>query len=99
VKPLRFHPSVQRDTKKAIDYYASISEGLGDGFWSELLEALAEVERTPEAHHFDRSGLRRINLKRFPYNVLYLIKPDRIRVQVVRHNSRRPGYGVRRSRG
>ena len=99
MKPLRFHPSVQRDINEAMDFYSSISESLGEGFWTELEKVFSELKKAPEAHHFDPSGLRRINLKRFPYNVLYLIKEDRIRIQVVRHNSRRPSFGVRRSRG
>ncbi len=99
VKPLRFHPSVQRDINEAMDHYASISESLADGFWIELQGAFANVESAPEAHHFDQSGLRRFNLTRFPYNILYVVKDDRIRIQVVRHNSRRPLFGVRRSNG
>ncbi|MDA1005403.1 MAG: type II toxin-antitoxin system RelE/ParE family toxin [Verrucomicrobia bacterium] len=96
MKPLRFHPSVQRDIKQALNYYGSILESLAEGFWSEVQEVLRKAEGAPEAHHFDVSGLRRINLERFPYNILYVIKEDRIRIQVVRHNSRRPGYGARR---
>ncbi|NNE55203.1 MAG: type II toxin-antitoxin system RelE/ParE family toxin [Flavobacteriales bacterium] len=99
MKPLRFHPSVQRDINEAMDHYASISDSLGEGFWIELQEALANIEGAPGSHHFDQSGLRRFNLDRFPYNVLYVILEDRIRVQVVRHNSRRPSFGVRRSNG
>jgi len=79
-----------------MDHYGSISESLAEGFWKELQEAFAKVGSTPEAHHFDQSGLRRVNLKRFPYNVLYVVKEDRIRVQVVRHNRRDPRYGSHR---
>ncbi|MBU6301524.1 MAG: type II toxin-antitoxin system RelE/ParE family toxin [Verrucomicrobia bacterium] len=98
MRPLRFHPSVQKDINGAVNHYWAISEGLAEEFWGEVQGALAAIERAPEAHHFDPSGLRRSNLKRFPYNILYVIKTDRIRVQVVRHNSRRPGFGVRRSK-
>jgi plasmid stabilization system protein ParE len=82
-----------------MDHYASISEALAEGFWNELQGAFGNVVATPTAHHFDPSGLRRFNLKRFPYNILYVVKGDRIRIQVVRHNSRRPNFGVRRAKG
>jgi len=80
-----------------MNHYGAISDGLAEEFWEELQASFSAIQRAPEAHHFDPSGLRRSNLKRFPYNILYVIKIDRIRVQVVRHNSSRPGFGVRRS--
>ncbi len=96
MKPLRFHPSVQRDIDEAMGFYGAITEALADEFWNEVQQTLREIHERPEAHHFDKSGLRRVNLSQFPYNILYVIKEDRIRVQVIRHNSRRPGYGMRR---
>jgi len=98
MKPLRFHPSVQQDIDAAIRHYGSISDALANDFWRELSIALEKIQVNPERHHFDVSNLRRCNLKRFPYNILYLVKPDRIRVQVVRHNLRNPSCGVRRRR-
>jgi toxin ParE1/3/4 len=95
---LSFHPSVQRDINEAMEFYAGITEALAEEFWKEVQQALREIHERPAAHHFDKSGLRRINLSQFPYNILYLIKKDRIRVQVIRHNSRRPGYGTRRNK-
>jgi hypothetical protein len=96
VKPLRFHPDVQRDINRAMAYYGAISESIADEFWTEVNEAFRRIERNPRGHHFDSEGLRRFNLERFPFNVLDLEKPDRIRVQVVRHNSRHPTYGRKR---
>ncbi len=82
-----------------MDFYGAISESLAEAFWSEVNEAFQEIVKNPKSHHFDSSGLRRYNLERFPYNALYLEKEDRIRVQVIRHNSRRSSYGLRRNRG
>ena len=48
---------------------------------------LREYFSEPTHHHFDDSGYRRFNLKRFPYNVLFEDLEDRVRVVVVRHNS------------
>lgn len=62
MRPLRFHPSVQKDINGAVNHYWAISEGLAEEFWGEVQGALAAIERAPEAHHFDPSGLRRSNL-------------------------------------
>ena len=79
---------------------AEVSRKLVDEFWEALNQEFQKALNAPEANHFDllAPDLRRLNLKRFPYNFLYLVEPDRIRVQVVRHNSRRPGYGTRRKK-
>ena len=96
MKEIRFHGGVQRDINAALRYYREESEGLADEFWITISEAFEEIQRYPGRHHFDDSGYRRLNLKRFPYNLLFEELTDRVRVVVVRHNSRKPNFGTRR---
>lgn len=98
MKPIRFHPRIRHDLQEAYAYYASISDRLAEDFWAEISEAIKRIESNPEAHHFTVSEIRRCNLKRFPYNILFVILSDRIRIGVVRHNSRAPSFGIRRLR-
>jgi plasmid stabilization system protein ParE len=44
-----------------------------------------------------RPGIRRFLLEHFPYGIYYRL-PDAgtVRISVVKHHSRRPGYGMRR---
>ncbi len=77
-------------------FYERISNALGDAFWSELLEAIQLACEHPERHHFDQSGLRRCNLKRFPVHFLFRESATHIRIVVIRHHRRHPGYGSRR---
>ena len=91
MKPLRFHPSVQRDINEAMEfYYQNASERVALGFWEELSACFERIANDPEQYPVKLSGLRRCNLKIYPFNVLFENLPDRIRVQVVRHNLRRP---------
>ncbi|MEZ5301647.1 MAG: type II toxin-antitoxin system RelE/ParE family toxin [Verrucomicrobiales bacterium] len=92
MKPLRYHPAVQSDINEAIGYYFDISPKVAEAFWSELSEVLHQIEKRPGMGHIDPSGLRRVNLQRFPFHIL----PDRIRIQIIRHNSRHPRFGVAR---
>jgi plasmid stabilization system protein ParE len=98
MKPIRFHPRVRYDLQEAYAYYAVISDRLAEDFWEEISESIKRIESNPEAHHFAVSEMRRCNLKRFPYNILFIILHDRIRIGVLRHNSRAPSFGVRRLR-
>ena len=99
MNPLRYHPHVQRDIDEAMEYYLGVSESVSNAFWEELSTALESIRLNPGRFHFDPSGLRRFNLERYPYNILFMIYPDRTRIQVVRHNSRSPSYGTRRAKG
>ena len=93
---VQYHPSVRRDVREALAYYSEDSERLADDFWSELQGCIALVPEHPERQHFDLCGMRRCNLKRFPYHFLYRIETDRIRILVVRHGKRDSSFGTRR---
>jgi hypothetical protein len=91
-----YHPKVPSEVRTFVDHYDSISFDLGDSFWFELTEAIEYAREFPERHHFDRTGRRRGNLKRFPIHFLFRIFPEMIRVTAVRHDRQDPGYGAKR---
>lgn len=62
------HPKLADDIRGIALHYAEISERVLSSFWRELDLILASIERNPRSHHFDISGLRRANFKKFPYH-------------------------------
>ena len=93
---LAYHPLVQRDVHGILRHYDRISARLGDEFWAELMRLIELVAAKAERFHFADRGLRRANMRRFPYHVLFRHRAEGVRVIVVRHNSRHPSYGARR---
>lgn len=91
-----YHPKVPAEVRQIIGYYEEISPILADDFWAELNDAIEYARSFPERHHFDQSGRRRSNLKKFPYHFLFRVMSDHVRITAVRHHSRDPGYGSRR---
>ena len=91
-----YHPMVPGEVRDIIEYYEGISQLLGDQCWEEIQEAVADIRENPKRHHFDQSGRRRRNLKKFPFHILFRVMEDHIRVTAVRHHRRDPGYGSRR---
>lgn len=91
-----YHPRVPLEVREAYRYYDETSHQVAERFWDELTEAIHHARLLPELHHFDSSGYRRANLNRFPYHFLFQVHPESIRIIVVRHNRRHPGYGTRR---
>ena len=95
-REILYQSAIQGEIREILDHYEAISGRVGDDFWVELTEAFDCAPRLPERHHFDSSGRRRSNLKRFPYHFLFRTSDAQIKVTVVRHNSRQPTYGIRR---
>ncbi|HYG36880.1 MAG TPA: type II toxin-antitoxin system RelE/ParE family toxin [Clostridia bacterium] len=93
---LAYHPLVQRDVSEILRHYDGISPSLGDEFWAELMRLADLVSEKPEEFHFAGRGLRRANMRHFPYHLLFRVKSGSVRVIVVRHNKRHPSYGTGR---
>ena len=95
---IRYHRQVPPEVWEACDYYDERCPGLGDQFFEELSQLVAKISKHPERWPLLRDGdpRRRALLNRFPYAVIYEVRLDCLKVLIVRHQSRRPGYGERR---
>ena len=91
-----YHPAVRRDVRNILRHYDSISIRLGDEFWEELEALIERARANPGRFHPSDRGLRRANLKSFPYHFLYRVRPDSIRIVAVRQHERHPSYGAKR---
>lgn len=96
MKGLIIHPRAVKDTREIGAKYLAISEELYERFWNEIEEAIDQIELYPDRHHYDPSGMRRSNLKKFPYHILFEERVECNRVIVVRHHHREPRFGLRR---
>ena len=92
---LSFHRLVQREVNEAIRWYEDFSEGLGDDFFAKLTTTPDVILANPEGHGFwlGSKTVRRAKLKRFPYAVLYEIRPGKVRILCLRHDKRHPSFG------
>ncbi len=91
------HPDVAKDIAAAVRWYRGIDPALASAFKQEVDTALVRIERAPTRFHFDACGWRRLNLKRFPYHILFVDEQDLVRVLAVRHHHQNPLFGTSRS--
>ena len=94
--PPEFHRLAERELNQAAQYYALGSPGLGSSFLKEVDRCLQSIEDHPEAGVIVRGSVRRRLLRRFPYALLYKVKPSGIRILAVMNLKRRPTYWVGR---
>ena len=92
-----YHPLTVSDLNSAIEYYNRKRAGLGDEFRAEVYAAIARVPINPSPYAIVEHGIRRCFVRRFPYSVLFrLMNGEAIRILVIRHHRRHPGFGLGR---
>ncbi len=92
-----YHRLFQKDLTAALYYYDE--EGgpqLGDRFFEEVESAVGKVTNNPTRFHFIAEGMRRAQLKTFPYHIIYEESADRLKFLIIRHDKRHPSFGMRR---
>jgi plasmid stabilization system protein ParE len=92
-----FNPLAERELNDAAQYYELESQGLGAAFLSEIERCCASIVDHPEAGRVIRGAVRRRLVPRFPYAILYTLRPDAVRIVAVMNLKRRPGYWVGRA--
>ena len=92
------HLAVDDELSETAKFYADRADrALGLAFIAEFERALNFLSKNPELGAIWRGTARRFPLRRFPYNIVYQIKPEEIRVIALAHQRRRPSYWKNRS--
>jgi len=91
-----FHPEAMIEAKEAADWYAERSLPASIEFKKELRFAEELVTEHPGSWSPYLHGTRILQLRRFPYGLVYVERSDRIVGIAVAHLKRRPGYWRKR---
>ena len=94
---LVLHPKVYSDIAQVMEYYERAANAdLADEFFAELRQLIREAGKRPESFPIRERDIRRANLRRFPYHLLFRMTSDAVRILVVRHHKRDPSLGIER---
>ena len=95
---LSFNRLVPKELRSALTHYHNaVGPHLAQRFYDEFEEPIAAIQRNPKRfHHLPDSAYLRANFPTFPYHLLFRETPEGIRVHVLRHHRRHPGYGLGR---
>ena len=96
-KHVAFTPAAREELRAASRWYEEQRFGLGRELLAAVREAIQRVRENPAAGarvpQVPRSlPARRVLLRRFPYALVYLERPDETRLLAVAHLHRAPGY-------
>jgi plasmid stabilization system protein ParE len=88
------HPGAERDVEEAAAFYEREgSAALAARFLAEFERVARLLLASPGLGTPRTRGKRAFTTTDFPYTVVYREMPGGIRILVVKHDRRRPGYG------
>jgi len=92
-----FHPAAEAEHLESVAYFESKSPGLGASYLAEFEKTMRMVLESPQRYPVARKpDVRRIQMTRFPYTVLYRDVSNTVQVLAVAHHRRRPQYWLGR---
>jgi plasmid stabilization system protein ParE len=88
----RFHPEAEIELLDGSRFYERQRKGLGRSFLEEVRRSIKRILANPGIGQLLDGHVRRRNLHRFPYSLLYTQEGSEITVLAVMHQKRRPDY-------
>src|SRR3989337_654156 len=86
------HEAAEAELNEAAEFYDLKSPGLGSVFLDEVEKGIEIISEFPEASPLVRGRVRKKELIRFPYSLVYSLRLNEIRILAVAHQKRRPFY-------
>ena len=94
---VEYHPAIEGELRDIVAYYNRCSEGLGDDFLSDFERQILRILSRPMHWRVVEFDIRRALMMRFPYCIYFrVVNEDLLRVTVVKHQRRHPGFGKER---
>jgi plasmid stabilization system protein ParE len=98
-RPVRSSEPASEELTEAVRWYEARRTGLGGEFVDAVSVTLTLIESSPEigATISADGQTRRALVDRFPYQLVYRLRPTEIVIVAIAHLKRRPGYWKNRS--
>lgn len=87
---IRYLHAADVEFQEAIDYYNGQKPELGFEFSGEVKEAVARIRNYPLAWTPLSKRIRRAQVHRFPYSIIYEVRVDLIMIIAIQHHRRKP---------
>ena len=88
-----FHPVAQTEHLESVAYYETKRAGLGASYLTEFETIMSAVSENPHRYPVEKQpDIRRVRMKRVPYNILFREFEDSVQVLAVAHMRRHPQH-------
>lgn len=89
---IRFLRPASRELNEAVRYYNAQKVRLGEEFRDEAWETISRIKEFPLAWHPLNETIRRCQMRRFPYGLIYQASDTEIIIIAVAHLHQEPEY-------
>lgn len=89
---VEYHPLAQEELEEAALHLEDQVYGLGYEFDAEYHAGLERIVRNPLTYREVYRDVRKVNLRRFQYGILYVVEGNTIIIIAVMHLKREPFY-------
>ena len=79
-----------------IKFYNTQQTNLGKYFQTDIKNSISRIKEFPYAYAETKHKVRRCVIHKFPYNILYSIRNDKILIIAIANQHRKPDYWVNR---
>lgn len=94
--PVRYHQAAEDELLNEVGYLELRVPGLGRRFLAEVRRVESLLTRFPKSGQEIFPGIRKHNLRKFRFSLIYSIEKDGLLILAIAHHSRRPRYWVGR---
>ena len=98
-RELVVRPEAEEEISEAFEWYEKRVYGLGSDFLLNVDVALQAILSNPQQFPVIHKGLRRALIRRFPYQIFFLLENHRIVILAVFHAKRSPRRWMERDNG
>jgi plasmid stabilization system protein ParE len=92
-----YHPLADQELSAAARFYHRQAQGLGSDFLDEVERTEALLVAFPHTGRPLRGAIRRLGVRRFPFDLIYEVHSDELWILAVAHQRRKPGYWADRA--
>jgi len=88
----RFLEPAEAEVEEAIAYFDRRLAGLGDRFEHEVEATVARITEYPRIGSPLTKRVRKFRVRKFKYNIVYVLEDNEIIIIAVAHHKKRPRY-------
>lgn len=96
---IRWQAEAVEEVDAIAAFYQGIQPGLEQRFLEVMEDALRRIGRRLQMYQTIEKDIRRCKLPRFPYGIIFRVKPEHLEIIAVMHLRRQPGYWRTRGTG
>ncbi len=93
---INYHPEANTEIENALSWYNEQRKGLAGELSLKIFQAIDIIQQQPFLFNAVYKDFRKINLRIFPYSIIYKVEEDAVIIMSFHHHKRHPKHWKKR---